>query len=224
MRHVKDYVERLNRGAGPVWWKWKTLTRSWWVQRHEPHCSLSSALPLPSPTSRSPSSSSPLLPTCIPQHPCVAHARPLHDLKSHCLSDYVRLAPLSLSLCQRLCVLLCLFAIRVKTGREWSLRLREEKNQPIVMGWNDGHYCCMMANYSLIRIGAVDRISKYKQSAASLMTVYSECFSFSQRLLSQKAQSVNLTQQLPAQGRYMLVSLSLWNWQFKVKVGAEKSE
>lgn len=196
MRHVKDYVEHLNSGAGRLV-KVKALTRSWWVQQHEPRCSLSSALPLPSPpTSRSPSSSSPLLPACIPQHPCAAHARLLHDLKSHCLSDYVRLAPLSLSLCQRLCVLLCLFAIGVKTGREWSMRLREEKNQPIVMGWNDGHYCCMMANYNLIRIGAADRISKYKRSAASLMTVYSECFSFSQKLPSRKAQSVNLTQQL----------------------------
>lgn len=53
--------------------------------------------------------------------------------------------------------------------------IREKENQPIVKGWHDHHYRCMMANYNLfftICICSVDRISKHKRSAASLMTVF----------------------------------------------------
>lgn len=111
-------------------------------------------------------------------------------------------------------VFFCLFALLRDSrlhGREGITGIREEEKQPIMTGWHEGHYRCIMANYNFfftICVVAVDRISKCKQSAASLKTVFSECFSLSQKLLPHKAKSVNLAQQLSAQGSWPLHTIN----------------
>ncbi len=214
-----------------------TLTHSWSIQQpptpnHEPHCSLRS-LPLFF------HHLYPFLPSLfltshlrcpvaslnegleLPPRPHAAHTWLFFDPTSTdtlpvwlCqISRSFSCDSLSLSVCQYLCVLLHLFAL-LKAKPAWERRnqgIREEENQPIVKGWHDGHYRCMMANYNLfftICVGAVDRISKCKRSAASLMTVYSECFSLSQKLPPHKAKSVNLAQQLSAQGSWPLDAIN----------------
>lgn len=119
------------------------------------------------------------------------------------IMDFLLFSSPSLYVCQHLCVSVCLFFAcllcwkRKLRGSEGIKGIRE--NQPIVKGWHDGRYCCMMANYNLfftICVGAAVRISKSERSAFSLMAGYGECFSSSQRQRSQCGAAVFQPRQL----------------------------
>lgn len=135
---------------------------------HKPHCFVCSLTlffppPLPFPALNPhpfPHLSS-RLPSCILKWRLCAHPPHLWGYSLATPSSFFD--TLSFSVRLYLYISLCVFALLKDSRlhkRNGIKGIREEENQPIVKGWHDGHYHCMLANYNLffsICVGAVDR-------------------------------------------------------------------